>query len=296
MSVQSAIKRKTAPEIRSRKNGEPIVMLTSYHAHTAALVDRHCDVILVGDSLGNVMHGFETTVPVTLDMMILQGRAVMRGSQRALVVVDMPFGSYEASKEQAFHSAARILKETRCGAVKLEGGARMAETIAFLVERGIPVMGHIGLTPQSINTLGSFRAQGRDEAGREPIENDARAVAQSGAFSVVIEAVAEPLAPQDHASDRHSYHRHRRKRSLRWSGSGSGRYARPISPRPQIRSPLWQSRPDDRGRDRELRRRRALAGFSGAGARLRHEGQGAEGGNRAWRCKWITAERDLLTS
>jgi 3-methyl-2-oxobutanoate hydroxymethyltransferase len=125
MSVQSAIKRKTAPEIRSRKNGEPIVMLTSYHAHTAALVDRHCDVILVGDSLGNVMHGFETTVPVTLDMMILQGRAVMRGSQRALVVVDMPFGSYEASKEQAFHSAARILKETRCGAVKLEGGARM---------------------------------------------------------------------------------------------------------------------------------------------------------------------------
>ena len=163
MSVQSAIKRKTAPDIRARKNGEPIVMLTSYHAHTAALVDRYCDVILVGDSLGNVMHGFETTVPVTLDMMILQGHAVMRGSQHALVVVDMPFGSYEASKEQAFHSAVRILKETHCGAVKLEGGARMAETIAFLVERGIPVMGHIGLTPQSINTLGSFRAQGREE-------------------------------------------------------------------------------------------------------------------------------------
>jgi len=136
----SAIKRKTAPDIRARKNGEPIVMLTSYHAHTAALVDRYCDVILVGDSLGNVMHGFETTVPVTLDMMILQGRAVMRGSQHALVVVDMPFGSYEASKEQAFHSAARILKETHCGAVKLEGGARMAETVAFLVERGVPVM------------------------------------------------------------------------------------------------------------------------------------------------------------
>ena len=156
MSVQSAIKRKTAPDIRARKNGEPIVMLTSYHAHTAALVDRYCDVILVGDSLGNVMHGFETTVPVTLDMMILQGRAVMRGSQHALVVVDMPFGSYEASKEQAFHSAVRILKETHCGAVKLEGGARMAETVGFLVERGVPVMGHIGLTPQSINTLGSF--------------------------------------------------------------------------------------------------------------------------------------------
>ncbi|WP_322517374.1 3-methyl-2-oxobutanoate hydroxymethyltransferase [Rhodopseudomonas palustris] len=193
MSIQSTIKRKTAPDIRARKGGDPIVMLTSYHAHTASLVDRYCDVILVGDSLGNVMHGFETTIPVTLEMMILQGHAVMRGSQHALVVVDMPFGSYEASKEQAFHSAARILKETHCGAVKLEGGVRMAETIAFLTERGIPVMGHIGLTPQSINTLGSFRAQGREEGSWEPIEADARAVADAGAFSVVVEAVAEPL-------------------------------------------------------------------------------------------------------
>ncbi len=194
MSVQSVVRRKTAPEIRGRKGGEPIVMLTSYHAHTAALVDRHCDVILVGDSLGNVMHGFETTVPVTLEMMVLHGRAVMRGSRHALVVVDMPFGCYEASKEQAFHAAVRILKETQCGAVKLEGGARMAETVSFLAERGIPVMGHIGLTPQSINTLGSFRAQGREEANWGPIENDARAIADAGAFSVVIEAVAEPLA------------------------------------------------------------------------------------------------------
>jgi 3-methyl-2-oxobutanoate hydroxymethyltransferase len=194
MSVQSVVRRKTAPEIRARKGTEPIVMLTSYHAHTAALVDRHCDVILVGDSLGNVMHGFETTVPVTLDMMILQGSAVMRGSRQALVVVDMPFGSYEASKEQAFHSAARILKETHCGAVKLEGGVRMAETIAFLVARGIPVMGHVGLTPQSINTLGSFRAQGREEGSWERIEKDAQAVSDAGAFSLVIEAVAEPLA------------------------------------------------------------------------------------------------------
>lgn len=194
MSVQTAVKRKTAPQIRARKGGDPIVMLTSYHARTAALVDRFCDVILVGDSLGNVMHGFETTLPVTLEMMILQGRAVMRGSQQSLVVVDMPFGSYEASKEEAFRSAARILKETHCGAVKLEGGARMAETIAFLAERGIPVMAHVGLTPQSINTLGSFRAQGRDEADGARIENDARAVAEAGAFSVVIEAVAEPVA------------------------------------------------------------------------------------------------------
>ena len=194
MSVQSDIRRLTAPDIRARKNGEPIVMLTAYHAHTAAIADKHCDVVLVGDSLGMVMHGFESTVPVTLDMMILQGHAVMRGSRRALVVVDMPFGSYEASKEQAFMSAARVLKETGCGAIKLEGGKRMAETIRFLVERGVPVMAHVGLTPQSINTIGSFRAQGRSEADWAPIEQDAVAVAQAGAFSVVIEAVAEPLA------------------------------------------------------------------------------------------------------
>jgi 3-methyl-2-oxobutanoate hydroxymethyltransferase len=194
MSAQEQIKRLTAPDIRARKGGEPIVCLTSYHAHTARLLDRHCDLILVGDSLGMVMHGLETTVPVTLDMMILQGLAVMRGSKHALVVVDMPFGSYEASREQAFMSAARVMKETGCGAIKLEGGRRMAETIAFLVERGVPVMGHIGLTPQSINTIGSFRAQGREEAHWGPIEDDARAVVDGGAFSVVIEAVAEPLA------------------------------------------------------------------------------------------------------
>src|SRR5436305_4698840 len=194
MSIQEPIKRLTAPDIRARKGGEPIVSLTSYHAHTARIVDAYCDVILVGDSLGMVMHGLETTIPVTLEMMILQGLAVMRGSKRALVAVDLPFGSYEASKEQAFMSAARVMKETGCGAIKLEGGRRMAETIAFLVERGVPVMGHIGLTPQSINTIGSFRAQGRDEAHWRPIERYARAVNEAGAFSVVIEAVAEPLA------------------------------------------------------------------------------------------------------
>src|SRR5215813_13235540 len=134
MSVQQEIKRLTAPDIAARKSGEPIVCLTSYHAHTARLVDRYCDVILVGDSLGMVMHGLETTVPVTLDMMILQGHAVMRGSKHALVVVDLPFGSYEMSKEQAFASAARVLKETGCGAVKLEGGERMAGTIRFLAQ------------------------------------------------------------------------------------------------------------------------------------------------------------------
>jgi 3-methyl-2-oxobutanoate hydroxymethyltransferase len=194
VSVQNAIRRLTAPDIRARKAGEAIVALTSYHAHTARIVDTYCDVILVGDSLGMVMHGLETTIPVTLDMMILQGLAVMRGSKRALVVVDLPFGSYEASQEQAFATAARVLKETGCGAIKLEGGRRMAKTVAFLVERGVPVMGHVGLTPQAINALGSFRAQGRDEADWAPIEADARAVAEAGAFAVVLEAVAEPLA------------------------------------------------------------------------------------------------------
>jgi 3-methyl-2-oxobutanoate hydroxymethyltransferase len=194
MSVHEQGRRLTAPDIRARKGGEPLVCLTSYHAHTARILDGYCDVILVGDSLGMVMHGLESTVPVTLDMMILQGNAVMRGSRRALVVIDLPFGSYEASKEHAFTSAARVLKETGCGAVKLEGGRRMAETIAFLVERGVPVMGHVGLTPQAINTLGSFRAQGRDQDDWGPIEADARAVAEAGAFSVVLEAMAEPLA------------------------------------------------------------------------------------------------------
>jgi 3-methyl-2-oxobutanoate hydroxymethyltransferase len=193
MSIQADLRRLTAPDIRARKGGPPIVSLTSYHAHTARLVDQHCDVILVGDSLGMVMHGLESTLPVTLEMMILQGQAVMRGSRRALVVVDMPFGSYEEGRETAFRSAARILKETGCGAIKLEGGVRMAETIRFLVERGVPVMGHVGLTPQSILALGSFKAQGRDRADWPAIVDDARAVAEAGAFSVVVEAVAEPL-------------------------------------------------------------------------------------------------------
>ncbi len=194
MSAQADQRRITAADIRKRKGGVPIVSLTAYHAHTAALVDQVADFILVGDSLGMVMHGLESTVPVTLEMMILQGSAVMRGSKRALVVVDMPFGSYEDSRETAFRNAARILKETGCGAVKLEGGKRMAETIRFLSERGIPVMGHVGLTPQAINVLGSFKAQGRTEEEARVISEDAIAVAQAGAFAMVIEAVAEPLA------------------------------------------------------------------------------------------------------
>jgi 3-methyl-2-oxobutanoate hydroxymethyltransferase len=194
VSVQAPLTRTTSVDIRARKGGEPIVSLTAYHAHTAAIADRHVDFLLVGDSLGMVMHGYETTVPVPLELMIMHGRAVVRGAKRALVVVDMPFGSYEESPPVAFRNAARVLKETGCGAVKLEGGKTMAETIRYLVERGIPVMAHIGLTPQSINTLGGFRAQGRTEDQWARLEEDARAVADAGAFAVVLEAIAEPLA------------------------------------------------------------------------------------------------------
>jgi len=194
MSIQAHARRITAPEIQARKGGEPIVSLTSYHAHTARLLDRHVDFILVGDSLGMVMHGLETTVPVTVEMMIVHGRAVVRGTRSALVVVDLPFGSYEASPTEAFHTAARVLKETGAGAVKLEGGRRMAETVRFLVDRGVPVMGHVGLTPQAINTLGSFKARGRDDAEASLILDDARAIAEAGAFAIVLEAIAEPLA------------------------------------------------------------------------------------------------------
>ena len=194
MSSQSAAKRLMAPDITAKKGREPIVSLTSYHAHTAAIADKYCDFLLVGDSVGMVMHGFETTVPVSLELMTMHGKAVVRGSKRALVVVDMPFGTYEESPQVAFRNAARVMKETDCGAVKLEGGRRMAETIRYLVDRGIPVMAHIGLTPQSINVLGGFKAQGRLEADWARIEEDARQVNDAGAFSVVLEAMAEPLA------------------------------------------------------------------------------------------------------
>src|SRR6476469_9605651 len=193
MSVHAPMKRLTAPEITARTGGNPIVALTSYHAHTAAIADKYVEFLLVGDSLGMVMHGFETTLPVPLELMIMHGRAVMRGARRSLVVVDMPFGSYEESPAHAFHNAARVIKETQCGAIKLEGGRRMGETIRFLTERGIPVMAHIGLTPQSINVLGGFKTQGRTRDQWEAIEEDARLVAEAGAFAVVVEAVSEEL-------------------------------------------------------------------------------------------------------
>jgi 3-methyl-2-oxobutanoate hydroxymethyltransferase len=194
MSQQTQMKRVTAPDITARKGGQPIVSLTAYHAHTAKIIDPYVDFLLVGDSLGMVMHGYETTLPVPLDLMIMHGAAVVRGSSRSLVVVDMPFGSYEESPAVAFRNAARVIKETGCGAVKLEGGRRIADTIAYLTERGIPVMAHIGLTPQSVNVMGGFKTQGRRRSEWQAIEDDAAAIAEAGAFAVVLEGMAELLA------------------------------------------------------------------------------------------------------
>lgn len=192
------MKRLTIPAIRKRKQDgvtkDPVVMLTAYTARQAQLLDAHCDLLLVGDSLGQVIYGLPSSVPVTLDMMAAHGAAVVRGSYHAVVVVDMPFGTYEGSPEQAFASAARLLKETGCAGVKLEGGEAMAETVAFLTRRGIPVMGHVGLTPQAVNVLGGYNARGRSEAEAQKIVSDAVALDQAGAFAVVVEGVVEPIA------------------------------------------------------------------------------------------------------
>ena len=188
------MKRVTVPAIRARKGGEPLVMLTAYTVRMAQLLDPHCDMLLVGDSLGQVIYGLPSTVPVTLAMMAAHGAAVVRGSYHALVIIDMPFGSYEGSPEQAFASAAMLLKETGAAAVKLEGGAAMAPTVRFLSERGIPVMGHVGLTPQAVNMLGGYAARGRSDAEAAKIVGDAQAVAEAGAFGIVVEGVVEPIA------------------------------------------------------------------------------------------------------
>lgn len=196
MSKQTQTTRKTVKDIAAAKGATPLVMLTAYDAPTAAILDPHCDILLVGDSLGMVVHGLPSTVGVTMEMMILHGQAVMRGSQSAMVVVDMPFGSYETSAEQAFLNAVRIMKETGCQAIKIESGAYAAGQIAHLVERGIPVMGHIGLRPQAVNVDGGFRAKGRTDGERERVIAEARAAADAGAFCIVIEGVAEDLAAE----------------------------------------------------------------------------------------------------
>ena len=188
------MKRLTIPAIRKAKGGTPLVMLTAYTVRTAQLLDPHCDILLVGDSLGQVVYGLPSTVAVTLDMMAAHGAAVVRGSYHSVVVIDMPFGSYEASPEKAFESAAWILKQTGAAAVKMEGGAAMAPTVRFLTERGIPVMGHVGLTPQAVNILGGYGARGRTRAEAEKIVADAVAIDEAGAFAIVIEGVVEPIA------------------------------------------------------------------------------------------------------
>ena len=188
------MKRLTVPRIRQRKGGEPLVMLTAYTVRMAQLLDPHCDMLLVGDSLGQVIYGLPHTVAVTMEMMALHGAAVVRGSYHAAVIVDMPFGSYEASPEQAFTNAARLLKETGAAAVKLEGGRALAPTIEFLTQRGIPVMGHVGLTPQAVNILGGYGVRGKSVEEAKAIVEDSIAVAQAGAFSLVIEGVLESIA------------------------------------------------------------------------------------------------------
>ncbi|HYG86089.1 MAG TPA: 3-methyl-2-oxobutanoate hydroxymethyltransferase [Azospirillum sp.] len=198
MSTVTQIRRIGVPELRARKGGGtpdgPIVCLTAYTAPMARLLDPHVDLLLVGDSLGMVVYGYDSTLPVTLDLMIAHGAAVVRGSARACVVVDLPFGTYQESPQAAFRTASRVLAETGAQAVKLEGGAEMAETVAFLTTRGVPVMGHVGLLPQSVNALGGYKAVGRDPASAERIRADARAIAEAGAFSLVIEGTVESLA------------------------------------------------------------------------------------------------------
>jgi len=194
MSTTSQTRRIGVPDLRARKGGEPIVSLTAYTAPMARMLDPHVDFLLVGDSLGMVVYGFDSTLPVTLDMMIAHGAAVVRGSSQACVVVDMPFSTYEETPEAAYRAAARILAETGCASVKLEGGVSQEATIAFLTARGIPVLAHIGLTPQSVNAFGGFRVQGRDDDRADDIRADAKAVERAGAFGVVIEGVPEPLA------------------------------------------------------------------------------------------------------
>ncbi|MDB5526437.1 MAG: panB [Rhizobium sp.] len=194
MSVQPQQKRRTAASIQALKGERPIVCLTAYTAPIAKLLDPHCDLLLVGDSVGMVVYGFESSVQVTLEMMIAHGQAVMRGSSEACIVVDLPFGAYQESKEQAFRNAARIMKETGASAVKLEGGEEMAESVHFLSQRGIPVVGHVGLMPQLVNATGGYRSLGRSEQEADKIRRDAKAIDDAGAFAIVIEGTIEPLA------------------------------------------------------------------------------------------------------
>lgn len=199
MSKEGAKRAMTAGEVRARKGAEPLVCLTAYDAPTAGLLDPHCDVLLVGDSVGMVVHGLPSTVGVTLEMMILHGQAVMRGAGKALVVIDLPFGAYETGPQDAFRAAANVLAETGAGGVKIESGAYAGETVRYLTERGVPVMAHVGLRPQASLATG-FRAKGRSAAEADAVLAEARAADEAGAFAIVVEGVDEALARQVTAS------------------------------------------------------------------------------------------------
>jgi len=241
MSVQPQTKRRTAASVQALKGERPIVWLTAYTAPVAKLLDPHCDVLLVGDSVGMVVYGYESSVQVTLDMMIAHGQAVMRGSKEACIVVDLPFGAYQESKEQAFRAAARIMKETGAQAVKLEGGEEMAESVHFLSQRGIPVCGHVGLMPQLVNATGGYRSLGRSDAEADKIRRDAKAIDDAGAFAMVIEGTVEPLA-REISTGRHD--RHRRIGGLRRPGPGQRRHARHLHRfQAAFRQAFRQSRP-----------------------------------------------------
>ena len=254
-------RRVSTADIRARKGGDsPIVCLTAYTAPAARLMQDHVDLLLVGDSVGMVVYGLDTTVAVTLDMMIAHGAAVVRGADRPCVVVDLPFGSYQESPAAAFRAAARVMAETGCSAVKLEGGREMAETVRFLVERGVPVMGHVGLTPQHVHRFGGFRPQGRTDAETEALCADAAAVVEAGAFAVVVEAVPENAARRvtDGGADR----RHRRRPRRRRSDPGHRRHHGHVrGVHAALRQTLRRSR-------RRLRRRRPPLRRRGARRRL----------------------------
>jgi 3-methyl-2-oxobutanoate hydroxymethyltransferase len=239
----SPMKRLTIPVIRNRKGKDPIVMLTAYTTRMAQLIDPHCDVLLVGDSLGQVIYGLPTTLPVTFDMMIAHGAAVVRGSWHSVVIVDMPFGSYEASPEQAFASPPRILAETGAAGVKLEGGEAMAPVVEFLTRRGIPVMGHVGLTPQSVNALGGYAARGVRNAEHSKIIEDAKAIADAGAFGIVAEGVVEGLANEITAAVSMPVIGIGASNAVRRPGAGHRRHAGLVRAhaaiREEVRRPCW---------------------------------------------------------
>ncbi len=238
---QEVVKRLAAPDIMKRKGGEPIVCLTAYDAPMAALLDDHCDLLLVGDSVGMVVHGLPNTVGVTLEMMILHGQAVMRGSKKAMVVIDMPFGSYEGGKEIAYENCARVMKETGAQAVKLESGPTVPQTIEYLVQRGIPVMGHVGLRPQAVLTEGAFKAKGRTDDDR-----------RRGGLRHRHRGHGRGRGARDHRDHRQAHHRHRRIGGVRWTDPGHARHAGHLRLDAEVRAQIRRSAHRNRPRGRQL--------------------------------------------